>query len=69
MTLRPPLPWLLFTLAAALIAMYLAARVGLKAEAAMAAAVFAVIIISAALRTNAPVWRQPSGIDSGAVRH
>lgn len=62
MTLRPPLPWLLFTLAAALIAMYLAARVVLKAEAAMAAAVFAVIIISAALRTNAPIWRRASGI-------
>ncbi len=59
MTLRPSLPWLLFTLAAALIAMYLAASAVLKAEAAIAAAVFAFVIIVSALRTNAPAWRRP----------
>ncbi|MBN9248051.1 MAG: hypothetical protein J0I81_11535 [Hyphomicrobium sp.] len=59
MTLRPSLPWLLFTLTAALIAMYLAAYAVLKVEAAIAAAVFALVIIVSAIRTNAPVWRQP----------
>ncbi|RUP07837.1 hypothetical protein [Hyphomicrobium sp.] len=59
MTLRPSLPWLLFTLTAALIAMYLAASAVLKVEAAIAAAVFALVIIVSAIRTNAPVWRQP----------
>lgn len=61
MTLRPSLPWLLFTLAATLIAMYLAASAVLKAEAAIAAAVFALVIIVSALRTNAPAWRRPPG--------
>lgn len=61
MTLRPSLPWLLFTLAATLTAMYLAASAVLKAEAAIAAAVFALVIIVSALRTNAPVWRRPPG--------
>ncbi|WP_045837458.1 hypothetical protein [Hyphomicrobium sp. 99] len=59
MTLRPSLPSLLITLAAALIAMYLAASHVLKAEAAVAAAVFALVIVVAAIRTNAPVWRRP----------
>ncbi|HET6388370.1 hypothetical protein [Hyphomicrobium sp.] len=68
MTLRPPLPWLLLTLAAALIAMYLSARAVLKAEAAMAAAMFAVIVISAAIRTNAPIWRREPGIAQPAPR-
>jgi len=58
MTLRPSLPWLLITLAAALFAMYLAANAVLKIEAAVAAAVFALIIVVSATRTNAPIWRQ-----------
>ncbi|CAA2143991.1 hypothetical protein [Hyphomicrobium sp. ghe19] len=57
MTLRPSLPWLLTTLAVALIAMFLAAGALQKFEAAMAASVFVFVIVTAAIRTNAPVWR------------
>lgn len=63
MTLRPPLPWLLLTLATALVAMFLAARSFQKVESALAAAAFAVILCVAAVQTNAPAWRrrqQPS---------
>jgi hypothetical protein len=57
MTLRPPLVWLLLTLAAALAAMYVACRSMQKVESAIAAAVFAVVLCATALRTNAPHWR------------
>jgi hypothetical protein len=58
MTFRPSLFWLLLTLAAALLAMYIAARSFQKAESAIAAAVFAVVLCATAIRTNAPVWRR-----------
>src|SRR5215470_18039906 len=57
MPLRPSLPWLLMTLAAALFAMFLAARSFQKPESAIAAAVFALVLCATALRTNAPAWR------------
>lgn len=62
MSLRPPLPWLLATLAAALIAMYLATSALQKAEAATSAAAFAILLITSAIRTNSPLWR------SGAIK-
>jgi hypothetical protein len=57
MTLRPSLPWLLTTIAVALLAMFLAAGALQKFESAIAAAVFVFVIVTAAIRTNAPVWR------------
>lgn len=60
MTLRPSLPWLLLTLSAALLAMFLAARSFQKVESAIAAAVFAIVLCATAIRTNAPVWRRSS---------
>jgi len=60
MTLRPSLPWLAVTLAAALIAMYLACRLMKIADSAVAAAVFSAVMIMAALRTNAPLWQRPA---------
>lgn len=58
MSLRPPLPWLLTTLVAALVAMYLATSGLQKAEAATSAAAFAILLVTAAMRTNSPVWRR-----------
>jgi hypothetical protein len=58
MTLRPSPVWLLLTLAAALVAMYLACRSMQIAESAIAAAVFAVVLCATAVRTNAPYWRR-----------
>ncbi|MBA2126438.1 hypothetical protein DLM45_09425 [Hyphomicrobium methylovorum] len=58
MPLRPSLPLLLLALLSALAAMVIATSATRKAEAATAAAIFAVILISAALRTNAPIWRR-----------
>lgn len=58
MSLRPPLPWLLATLAAALIAMYLATSALQKAEAATSAAAFAILLMTSAVRTNSPLWRR-----------
>ena len=58
MSLRPPLPWLLATLAAALIAMYLATSALQKAEAATSAAAFAILLMTSAIRTNSPLWRR-----------
>lgn len=58
MTLRPSLPWLAVTLAAALIAMYLACRLMKISDSAVAAAVFAGVMVMAALRTNAPLWQR-----------
>ena len=43
---------------AALIAMFLAAGALQKVESAIAAAVFVFVIVTAAIRTNAPVWRR-----------
>lgn len=60
MTLRPSLLWLLFTLASALAAMYLACRSTQIAESAIAAAVFSVVLCTTAIRTNAPYWRRPT---------
>ena len=60
MPLRPSLPWLLTTLAAALVAMTLAAGAIRKAELALAAAVFAIVLVVAAVRTNSPLWRRSS---------
>ncbi len=66
MMLRPSLFWLLLTLAAALLAMYLACRSTQIAESAIAAAVFAVVLCATAVRTNAPHWR--AGADTpGAI--
>ena len=58
MSLRPPLPWLLATLAAALVAMYLATGALQKAQAATSAAAFAILLITSAIRTNSPLWRR-----------
>ncbi len=67
MTLRPSLPWLLLTLAAALIALYVAAGALQKTESAIAAAVFAVVLCATALRTNAPLWRQSAAASGNTV--
>jgi hypothetical protein len=58
MPMRPSLPWLLTTLAAALIAMTVAASAARKVESALAAAVFAVMLVATAVRTNSPLWRR-----------
>jgi hypothetical protein len=58
MSLRPPLSWLIATLTTALFALYMAASTSRKLEAAIAAAVFAIILIAAAIRTNSPLWRR-----------
>jgi len=57
MSLRPPLPWLLATLVAALVATYLATSGLQKGQAATSAAAFAILLVTAALRTNSPIWR------------
>lgn len=57
MSPRPPLSWLIATLTMALFALYVAASTSRKLEAAIAAAVFAIILIAAAMRMNAPLWR------------
>jgi hypothetical protein len=49
---------LLATLAAALIAMYLATSALQKAEAATSAAAFAILLMTSAIRTNSPLWRR-----------
>jgi hypothetical protein len=67
MTLRPPLPWLLLTLAAALLAMFLAARSFQKVESAIAAAVFAVVLCATAIRTNAPAWRRAARTSGNSI--
>ena len=58
MALRPPLPWLLATLLAALVAMYLATSGLQKAQAATSAAAFAILLVIAGLRSNSPLWRR-----------
>lgn len=58
MALRPPLPWLLATLLAALLAMYLATSGLQKAQAATSAAAFAILLVIAGLRSNSPLWRR-----------
>jgi hypothetical protein len=58
MPLRPSLPWLLATLAAALVALTIAAGASRKAEAALAAAVFAIVLVATAVRSNSPLWRR-----------
>ncbi|MFA5954950.1 hypothetical protein [Hyphomicrobium sp.] len=67
MPLRPSLPWLLLTLAAALLAMYLACRSMQISESAIAAAVFAVVLCVTAVRTNAPHWRRAMPATGSAV--
>ncbi|MBS0234970.1 MAG: hypothetical protein JSR99_15970 [Proteobacteria bacterium] len=67
MTLRPSLSWLLLTLTAALVAMFLAARSFQKVESAIAAAVFALVLCATAIRTNAPAWRQDSAGSQRAI--
>jgi hypothetical protein len=67
MTLRPSLPWLLLTLATALLAMFLAARSFQKVETAIAAAVFAVVLCATAIRTNAPAWRRSAPASGSAI--
>ncbi len=68
MPLRPPLPWLLATLAAALIALTIAAGATRKAEAAVAAAVFALILVATAIRTNTPLWRRSASAQGVTAR-
>jgi hypothetical protein len=58
MPLRPSLPWLLLSLAVALVAMTIAAGSARKSEAAVAAAVFAIVLVATAVRTNSPLWRR-----------
>ncbi len=68
MPLRPSLPWLLTTLAAALVAMTVAAGAIRKAESATAAAIFAIVLVATAVRTNSPLWRRSAGTaDAGGV--
>jgi hypothetical protein len=66
MPLRPSFPWLLTTLAAALIAMTLAAGATRKVEAAFAATVFACALVATAVLTNSPLWRR-SGQNAGVT--
>ena len=67
MTLRPSLPLLLLMLAVALGAMYIAAGSFQRVESAIVAAVFAIFISLAAIRTNAPLWRD-TGSDSASQK-
>jgi len=62
MTLRPSLPWLLTTLAVALVAMFLAAGAVRKVESAIVAAIFALLLVATAIRTNAPIWRRETSL-------
>ena len=67
MPLRPSLPWLLTTLAAALVAMTVAAGAIRKAESATAAAIFAIVLVATAVRTNSPLWRRSAGTADAAA--
>ena len=67
MPLRPSFPRLLTTLAAALVAMTVAAGTTHKAESAIAAAVFAIVLVATDLRTNLPLWRRPSEATAAGV--
>jgi hypothetical protein len=58
MPLRPSLPWLLVTLAAAWLAMIVAAGSMRKVESAIAAGVFALVLVATAVRTQSPLWRR-----------
>jgi hypothetical protein len=67
MPLRPSLPWLLTTLAVALVAMTLAAGATQKVESAIAAAIFALVLVTTDLRTNWPLWRRPAEATAAGV--
>jgi hypothetical protein len=67
MPLRPSLFWLILTLAAALVAMFVACRAMQKVESAIAAAVFCVVLCATAIRTNAPYWRSEATSPAGAM--
>jgi hypothetical protein len=68
MPLRPSLPWLLTTLGAVLVAMTVAAGAIRKAESATAAAIFAIVLVATAVRTNSPLWRRSAGTaDTGVT--
>jgi hypothetical protein len=56
MPLRPSLHWLLLTLGAALLAMIFAAGSVRKTESAIAAGVFALVLIATAVRSQSPLW-------------
>lgn len=68
MVLRPPLPWLLATLLAALVAMYLATSGLQKAQAATSAAAFAILLVIAGLRSNSPLWRRGTAKSTATPR-
>ena len=68
MALRPPLPWLLATLLAALVAMYLATSGLHKAQAATSAAAFAILLVIAGLRSNSPLWRRGTAKSTATPR-
>lgn len=68
MALRPPLPWLLATLLAALLAMYLATSGLQKAQAATSAAAFAILLVIAGLRSNSPLWRRGTAKSTATPR-
>ncbi len=68
MALRPPLPWLLATLLAALVAMYLATSGLQKAQAATSAAAFAILLVIAGLRSNSPLWRRGTAKNTATPR-
>ncbi|CEJ83764.1 conserved membrane hypothetical protein [Hyphomicrobium sp. GJ21] len=68
MALRPPLPWLLATLLAALVAMYLATSGLQKAQAATSAAAFAILLVIAGLRSNSPLWRRGTAKSTATPR-
>ena len=56
MPLRRTLPWLVVTLLLALIAMALSAGAVRKTDSAIAAAIFATVMILTGIRGNAPLW-------------
>jgi hypothetical protein len=60
MSLRPFLPWLLLAGALTVAAMVLGAGRGDKLTPAVAAALFALLIVAAALWLNSPLWRGAS---------
>lgn len=68
MALRPPLPWLLATLLAALVAMFLATSGLQKAQAATSAAAFAILLVIAGLRSNSPLWRRGTAKSTATPR-
>ena len=58
---------LLITLAAALVVMTLTAAADRRTESALAAGIFAVVLVNTALRSNTPLWRSPPSAAAASV--